>query len=258
MQEVSPNGDGRISPRDFGWWLFRGVSAEGFSHDPARLDSPGSDTAGDGNAQPHGDDAQRGRSAGQANTSGLWGDMVGRARQLLCLDCFDVKGLMEMLAEVAIAVSLVRMAPAPSQGSSQNSRNMAIKGSGRMPSTCFFEIKMPLFATYLSNKHVSYNQGTLALADFWRCMGYVLQLGGTAEGTVEWDEAFLLTERIHSAFEDDDGLVAFAAITCGTSILCQSSVEDKVGAGFYRPELAQKLYCSNFVLRRYVTVSLRT
>lgn len=111
MQEVSPNGDGRISPRDFGWWLFRGVSAEGFAHEPARLDSPRSESAGDDDPLPRGDVAQRGKRAGQANTPGLWGDMVARARQLLCLDCFDVNGLMEMLAEVAIGVSLVRKAP---------------------------------------------------------------------------------------------------------------------------------------------------
>ncbi|CAM9990495.1 unnamed protein product [Scytosiphon promiscuus] len=177
LQEVSPNGDGRISPRDFGWWLFRGVSAEGFAHDPARLDSPGSERTGDGDARPHGQDAQNGRSGGQTKTLGLWGDMVARARQLLCLDRFDMEGLMDMLGEVATA-------------------------------------------------------GTLALDDFWRCIGYVLQLGGTAEGTVEWDEAFLLTERIHRALQDDDGVVAFAAITCGTSILCQISLEDKIQVAF--------------------------
>ncbi|CAM9311953.1 unnamed protein product, partial [Hapterophycus canaliculatus] len=177
MQDVSPNGDGRISPRDFGWWLFNGVGAEGFAHDPARLDSPGNTRAGDENAQSHGDVAQSRISAGQANTPGLWGDMVAHARKLLCLDCFDVNGLTEMLAEVAIG-------------------------------------------------------GTLALGDFWRCIGYVLQLGGTALGSFEWDEAFLLTERIHRAFQDDDGVAAFAAIACGTSILCQSSVEDKILVAF--------------------------
>lgn len=73
-----------------------------------------------------------------------------------------------------------------------------------------------------------WKQGTLALDEFWRCIGYVLQLGGTGEGTTEWDEAFLLTECIHRAFEDKDGVVAFAAIACGISILCQSTAEDKV------------------------------
>lgn len=75
-------------------------------------------------------------------------------------------------------------------------------------------------------------QGSLGLEDFWRCMCYVLQLGGTRDGTTDWDEAFLLTECIHRAFEDSDGVVAFAAITCGLSILCQSTVEDKVRARF--------------------------
>lgn len=60
-------------------------------------------------------------------------------------------------------------------------------------------------------------------------MCYVLQLGGTRDGTTDWNEAFLLTECIHRAFKDTDGVVAFAAITCGLSILCQSTVEDKVG-----------------------------
>ena len=60
----------------------------------------------------------------------------------------------------------------------------------------------------------------------------MLQLGGTGDGTAEWDEAFLLTERIHRAFQDKDGVVVFAAITCGISILCQSTVEEKVGASY--------------------------
>lgn len=64
----------------------------------------------------------------------------------------------------------------------------------------------------------------------WRCVGYLLQLGGTSEGTVEWDDAFFLTQRIHRAFQDNDGIVGFAALTCGISTLCQLSVEDKVGA----------------------------
>jgi len=59
-------------------------------------------------------------------------------------------------------------------------------------------------------------------------MRYVLQLGGAGEDTAEWDEAFLLTECIHRAFEDSDGVVAFAAITCGISILCRSTLEEKV------------------------------
>ncbi len=58
----------------------------------------------------------------------------------------------------------------------------------------------------------------------------MLQLGGAGDDTAEWDEAFLLTECIHRAFEDSDGVVAFAAITCGISILCHSTVEEKVSA----------------------------
>lgn len=104
------------------------------------------------------------------------------------------------------------------------------------------KVKVPTDAP--SFKFMHQNQGTLALGDFWRCIGYVLQLGGTAEGTVEWDEAFLLTERIHRAFRDEDGVVAFAAITCGTSILCQSSVEDKVGAGSDTPDVVYKFTSS--------------
>lgn len=48
------------------------------------------------------------------------------------------------------------------------------------------------------------------------------------EGGPGWDEASLLAERIHHAFEDRDDMVDFAAITSGVSILCQSSLEEKV------------------------------
>lgn len=73
-----------------------------------------------------------------------------------------------------------------------------------------------------------HEQGTVSLDDFWRCIGYVLQLGGMEEGEADWDEASLLAERIHHAFEDCDDMVDFAAITSGVSILCQSSIEEKV------------------------------
>lgn len=71
-------------------------------------------------------------------------------------------------------------------------------------------------------------QGTLFLDDFWRCIRYVLQLGGRKEGGAEWEEASLLAGHIHQAFEDSDGTVDFAAITSGVSILCQSSLDEKV------------------------------
>lgn len=74
----------------------------------------------------------------------------------------------------------------------------------------------------------------MPLDDFWRCIGYVLQLGGTEEGGANWDEASLLTERIHRAFEDRDDMADFAAITSGISILCNSSVEEKVGCTFLK------------------------
>lgn len=66
--------------------------------------------------------------------------------------------------------------------------------------------------------------------DFGRCMGYVLQLGGLQEGEPGWDEASLLAKRIFDAFQDSDDKVDFAAIMSGISIICQSSVEEKVCA----------------------------
>lgn len=112
MEEMSPNGDGRISPRDFGWWLSdEGSSshiirptAEGF-----QCDSPEDATDSEEEAQADGKDQREGGSA----HVGLWGDqlegqghVVMRARKLLCLDCFNVKDLLEILAEAEVMVSL--------------------------------------------------------------------------------------------------------------------------------------------------------
>eukprot|EP00752_Nemacystus_decipiens_P007742 g6921.t1 len=183
IEEMSANGDGRISPRDFGWWLsdegnssnIMRSTAEGFG-----CNAPGDDTDVEEEAQGHGEVQ---REEGNVH-AGLWGDqldgqghVVMRARKLLCLDCFNVNDLVEILAESEV-------------------------------------------------------MGSLSLDDFWRCICYVLQLGGTRDGTAEWDEAFLLTERLHRAFEDTDGVVAFAAITCGLSILCPSTVEEKILVAF--------------------------
>lgn len=111
MEEMSPNGDGRISPRDFGWWL----SEEGSSKDILRstaegfaCDSPGDDTDADEKAQADGNVQGEGGSV----HAGLWGDqlegqghVVMRARKLLCLDCFNVNDLLEILAEAEVMVS---------------------------------------------------------------------------------------------------------------------------------------------------------
>lgn len=123
MEEVKPNGDGRISPRNFGWWLsdegnpngVRQAAAAGFA-----CDSSGVETVGEDDAQPEGDVRQHDGNV----RAGLWGDqlegqghIVMRARKLLCLDCFNVNDLMEILAEVAAMVSLEGTALAP-RGSS--------------------------------------------------------------------------------------------------------------------------------------------
>ena len=110
MEEMSPNGDGRISPRDFGWWL----SDEGNSNDVMRptaegfgCDSP-RDYMGVEKAQTDGIVQREGGSV----HAGLWGDqlegqghVVMRARKLLCLDCFNVNDLLEILAEAEVMVS---------------------------------------------------------------------------------------------------------------------------------------------------------
>lgn len=112
MEEMSPNGDGRISPRHFGCWL----SDEGSSSDIIRstaegfgCDSPGTDTAVDEVAQADGNVEREGESV----NPGVWGDqlegqghVVMRARKLLCLDCFNVNDLLEILAEAEVMVSL--------------------------------------------------------------------------------------------------------------------------------------------------------
>ncbi|CAB1112380.1 unnamed protein product [Ectocarpus sp. CCAP 1310/34] len=183
MEEALRNGDGRISPRAFSGWLSDDGDphgAEGFARDAEPLEPPGIGKAGEDDARPDEDVALRGdREVGHADGEGLSGKqhVVMRARKLLCLDCFNVTELMEIVAEVTVT-------------------------------------------------------GTVALDDMWRCIGYLLQLGGTNEGTVEWDDAFFLTQRIHRAFQDNDGIVGFAALTCGISTLCQLSVEDKILVAF--------------------------
>lgn len=119
MEEVEPNGDGRISPTNFGWWLSdegnpNGVgraTAAGFACDSSRIDSVGED-----DAQPDEDVMQHDKKV----RAGLWGDqlegqghIVMRARKLLRLDCFNVNDLLEILAEVAIMVSLVAPTSTP-------------------------------------------------------------------------------------------------------------------------------------------------
>ncbi|CAM9385209.1 unnamed protein product [Ectocarpus sp. 4 AP-2014] len=183
MEEALRNGDGRISPRDFSGWLSDDGNphgAEGFARDAEPLEPPGIGKAGEDDARPDEDVAVRGDTeVGHAGDAGLSRKqhVVMRARKLLCLDCFNVMELMEIVAEVTVT-------------------------------------------------------GTVALDDMWRCIGYLLQLGGTSEGTVEWDDAFFLTQRIHRAFQDNDGIVGFAALTCGISTLCQLSVEDKILVAF--------------------------
>ncbi|CAM9206750.1 unnamed protein product [Choristocarpus tenellus] len=73
-------------------------------------------------------------------------------------------------------------------------------------------------------------KGTLTLSDFKRCIGYVLQLGGVEKGGVAWNNAAVLAERIHKAFANSDGIAEYATIICGLSILCPSSIEEKVNS----------------------------
>lgn len=98
--------------------------------------------------------------------------------------------------------------------------------------------------TYFPVSSLCRDQGTVALDDMWRCISYLLQLGGTSEGTAEWENAFFLAQRIHRAFQDNDGIVGFAALTYGISILCQLSVEDKVGASSEPSCVTDSLYGS--------------
>ena len=115
MEEMSPNGEGRISPRDFGWWLSDEGSANGFTRAAAEgfaCDSPGHDATV---AEDILSDANQGDRSVRA---GLWGDQLEgqshvaiRARKLLRLDCFNVNDLLEILAEVAVMVSMVRVSP---------------------------------------------------------------------------------------------------------------------------------------------------
>lgn len=121
MEEMSPNGDGRISPRDFGWWLSDEGSSSGLIRSTAEgfgCDSPGGDTDVEEEAQA---DGEIQREEGNVHAE-LWGDqlegqghVVMRARKLLCLDCFNVNDLLEILAEAEVMVSL-ESALAPVKG----------------------------------------------------------------------------------------------------------------------------------------------
>lgn len=111
MAEVLRNGDGRISPRDFSGWLSdhgNPHGAEGFARDAEPLEPSGIEKAGEDDARPDEDVALRGdREVGHADGAGLSAKqhVVMRARKLLCLDCFNVMELMEILAEVTVTVS---------------------------------------------------------------------------------------------------------------------------------------------------------
>lgn len=111
MEEALRNGDGRISPRDFTGWLSDDGNthgAEGFALDAEPLAPPRIGKAGEDDARLDEDVEVRGdREVGHADSAGLSGKqhVVMRARKLLCLDCFNVMELMEILAEVTVAVS---------------------------------------------------------------------------------------------------------------------------------------------------------
>lgn len=114
MEEMSPDGDGRISPRDFGWWLSEEGTANGFPTCTAEgfaCDSPGETTTITEASPP---DVYQCDSSVRA---GLWGDhlegrhVVIQARELLRLDCFNVNDLLEILAEVAVMVSFCIQRP---------------------------------------------------------------------------------------------------------------------------------------------------
>jgi len=110
MEEMNPDGEGRLSPRDFGWWLadegtanvFPKSTAEGFACDSA------------GETPTVAENSQADASQGDRSVrKGLWGDQLEgqghvaiRARKLLRLDCFNVNDLLEILAEVADMVSV--------------------------------------------------------------------------------------------------------------------------------------------------------
>lgn len=119
----------------------------------------------------------------------------------------------------------------------QRPRNVFCRYRVTMP-PCLLPTGSPLGSIVLFSLS---EKGSVSLDDFWRCIGYVLQLGGTEEGGADWDEASLLTERIHRAFEDRDDMADFAAITSGISILCSSSVEEKVGCTFLDTQIYQVL-----------------
>ncbi|CAM9219015.1 unnamed protein product [Laminaria digitata] len=181
VEAVDPVEYAPISPQDFGSWFTDGGSPRGRGVAGGKRLGLGLATlAREDVEHPSGDTEELIGYVEQPRPPALWGVQLKRhghsmthARKLLCLDCFNINDLMEMLAEVEV-------------------------------------------------------EGSVSLDDFWRCIGYVLQLGGTEEGGADWDEASLLTERIHRAFEDRDGMADFAAITSGISILCSSSVEEKI------------------------------
>lgn len=106
IEEMGSGTNSRISPNVFGAWFSRA----GLSNDIGGTNGSRSDR--DSSSLIEQDDGQPDSDVEQLDAAQLWrdqvkghGDRMKRARTLLCLDCFDVDDLMEMLAEVAVMVS---------------------------------------------------------------------------------------------------------------------------------------------------------
>lgn len=114
LEAVDPVEYAPISPQDFGSWFTDGGSPRGRGVAGGKRLGLGLATlAREDVEHPSGDTEELIGYVEQPRPPALWGVQLKRhghsmthARKLLCLDCFNINDLMEMLAEVEVEVSL--------------------------------------------------------------------------------------------------------------------------------------------------------
>lgn len=135
VEAVDPDEYDRISLEDFESWLTDGGNPRGIGLTDGKPFGLGlAPLARPDEEQPDGDTQHLRGFAEQPYAPALWGIQLKRhghsmmrARKLLCLDCFNINDLMEMLAEVEVEVSLERA----------TMKMLYVSGCGT--STCLYE-----------------------------------------------------------------------------------------------------------------------
>lgn len=118
LETVDLGEDGRISPDDFGSWFANGANPTGRGGPDEKRLGLGLSTLVRPDVEHPGEGTQLSGDMEHSRAPALWGDQLKRhghsmmrARKLLCLDCFNITDLMEMLAEVEVAVSFGNASP---------------------------------------------------------------------------------------------------------------------------------------------------